>query len=117
MQLQKKHDLVKDLQERETHGNAVMKRAIPVPWVLGAVLSTANQVFSFYGLARSCQEFTKSTPEAVLCVWGAISTAATFIGIGVKGVSELKGMIGDLGIRHGKWKRADRIRILEASRS
>ncbi|KAE8420494.1 hypothetical protein BDV36DRAFT_293149 [Aspergillus pseudocaelatus] len=70
-------------QEYSHHGkNTVTKRAIP--WILGALLWTGNQVFAFYSLATSCSEFSSSAGNAATCIWGEISTAASFIGAGTQ---------------------------------
>lgn len=112
VQLGKEHDLALELQDQiqeyEQHGNAVTKRAIP--WFLGAAFWATNQVFAFYGLASSCKSFTSSAGNAALCIWGAISTAATFIGAASHGASTVKAIHDKLaqnGISIGNWKRSD----------
>ncbi|EOA86596.1 hypothetical protein ACJQWK_08391 [Exserohilum turcicum] len=109
VQLGKERDLVlhleQQIQEYEHHGNAVSKRAIP--WFLGAAFWATNQIFSFYGLASSCKSFSDSAGNAALCIWGAISTAATFIGVARHGASTVKiihDRLAQNGISVG-WKR------------
>ncbi|KAF2123425.1 hypothetical protein P153DRAFT_361992 [Dothidotthia symphoricarpi CBS 119687] len=92
IQMGKERDLVLHLEQQihefEHHGNTVTKRAIP--WFLGAAFWVTNQVFAFYGLATSCKSFTESRLDAATCIWGAISTAATFIGVAQHGASTVK---------------------------
>lgn len=118
IQLGKERDLVLHLEEQihdyEKHGNTVTKRSIP--WLLGAALWTGNQIFSLYGLAHSCKSFSKSNLSAASCVWSALSTAVTAIGIPVKGVQKVRAIherLNQNGIRIGNWKRDDNM-IMEA---
>ncbi|OAA72376.1 hypothetical protein ISF_01449 [Cordyceps fumosorosea ARSEF 2679] len=104
-QLQAQHD--------DPSGKTLSKR-FPF-WFLGAALWTGNQVFAFYSLATSCKEFTSSAGNAATCVWGAISTAATFIGVAKHGASTVKiihDRLAQNGISIGGWKRDDA--VLEA---
>ena len=122
IQLGKERDLVlhleKQIDEYENHGNAVSKRAIP--WFLGAAFWTTNQVFAFYGLSSSCKSFTDSAGNAALCIWGAISTAATFIGTAAHGASTVKVIhdrMAQNGISIGLWKRDETVAEAEAQMS
>ncbi|KAB8069683.1 hypothetical protein BDV29DRAFT_198516 [Aspergillus leporis] len=122
IQLNKEHDLVLHLEnqihEYETHGNVVSKRAIP--WFLGAAFWATNQVFAFYGLATSCKSFTDSAGNAAMCIWGAISTAATFIGTASHGATMVKTIhdkMAQNGVSIGNWKRDEIISEAEAQMS
>ncbi|KAI9376537.1 hypothetical protein BJX61DRAFT_551619 [Aspergillus egyptiacus] len=98
----------------KVHGrNPITERTIP--WILGAILWTGNQVFALYGLATSCSEFKGSAGNAALCIWGAMSTAATFIGAGytsAKGLKAVAEQINWLGTQTA-WKREDYMAVLE----
>ncbi|KAJ9486536.1 hypothetical protein VN97_g6811 [Penicillium thymicola] len=122
VQIGRERDLVLHLEQQineyENHGNAVSKRAIP--WFLGAAFWATNQVFAFYGLASSCKSFTESAGNAALCIWGAISTAATFIGTAAHGASTVKQIhdrLAQNGISIGNWKRDDAVSEAEAEMS
>ncbi|RHZ65996.1 uncharacterized protein CDV56_109411 [Aspergillus thermomutatus] len=122
IQLGRERDLVLHLEQQihtyENHGNAISKRAIP--WFLGAAFWVTNQVFAFYGLATSCKSFTDSARNAALCIWGAISTAATFIGAAAHGASTVKQIHNRLaqnGISIGNWKRDEIVTEAEARMS
>jgi hypothetical protein len=122
VQLGKERDLVMDLEQQirgfEKHGNAVSKRVIP--WFLGAAFWTTNQIFAFYGLATSCKSFTESAGSAALCIWGAMSTAATFIGAASHGASTVKGIhdrLAQQGVSIGNWKRDGTVAEAEAQMS
>ncbi|GAB1196917.1 hypothetical protein APSETT444_006197 [Aspergillus pseudonomiae] len=95
-------------------GNPIAKRGIL--WTLGAILWTGNQIFALYGLASSCSEFSNSAGNAALCIWGAMSTAATFIGAGytsAKGLKAVAEKINWYGTQPA-WKREDYLAVLEA---
>ncbi|CAI7571365.1 unnamed protein product, partial [Penicillium viridicatum] len=122
VQIGRERDLVLHLEQQineyESHGNAVSKRAIP--WFLGAAFWATNQIFAFYGLASSCKSFTESAGNAALCIWGAISTAATFIGTAAHGASTVKQIhdrLAQNGISIGNWKRDDAVSAAEAEMS
>ncbi|RYO89739.1 hypothetical protein DL764_008542 [Monosporascus ibericus] len=122
IQLGRERDLVLHLEQQiheyENHGNTVSKRAIP--WFLGAAFWVTNQVFAFYGLASSCKSFTEGAGNAALCIWGAISTAATFIGTAAHGASTVKAIhdrLAQNGISIGNWKRDETVTEAEAQMS
>ncbi|OAA78635.1 hypothetical protein LEL_05458 [Akanthomyces lecanii RCEF 1005] len=105
--------LEEQLHAQNEDGKTLSKR-FPF-WFLGAALWTGNQVFAFYSLATSCKSFSSSAGNAATCIWGAISTAATFIGVAKHGASTVKiihDRLAQNGISIGGWKRSDA--VLEA---
>ncbi|KAL4809157.1 hypothetical protein BDV18DRAFT_158088 [Aspergillus unguis] len=122
IQLGRERDLVLHLEQQirdyESHGNGLSKRGLA--WFLGAALWTANQAFAFYGLASSCKSFNDSAGNAALCIWGAVSTAATFIGAGAHGATSVMAIhdrLAQNGISIGNWKRDDAVAEAEATMS
>ncbi|KAE8153288.1 hypothetical protein BDV25DRAFT_137043 [Aspergillus avenaceus] len=119
IQLGKEREFIQYLEQQKQaveNSESKLGKRIDILWTLGAILWTGNQIFALYGLATSCSEFSSSAGTAAMCIWGALSTTATFIGAGYTSYNGMKAVaekINWLGTQSA-WKREDYLAVLEA---